>query len=470
MGEGYRRAVGDREVELGGDSPGAKAARQLLLDLGSILRRPAVQPMLGPYVSADLSALQHTGLGFGDSTAIQQQLTVGERVLDSLFRADFEPDWIVAPGGRLDGLTLDTLKLGNRGDMTLFAPGSLRNVPDPAEPGCPESSPSWLCPILTRTEEGATRGYVVDEGLTDSLAALAKPGGDRLDLQKVLAETATIWAELPGRSGRIVHATTPAGWKPKPSVIRLLVEHLATAPWLASVTPQEGLTGLQPPTSRTIVEQLRIPAAEQEALLVLDPAGAHDTIESFSTLRPPGNVLERLRRNVLVSQSSLWWSGRNRAPQGQSYAEAAQDEANHAMSQVRIGAASRITLTSQKGKIKLEVFNDGPYDVEVGITLISPQLNLDKHFVETIPAGKQVPLQVQASAETSGTYQVVARIEAPDGYVIPESETDIFVRSTQFNRIALGLTIGALAFLVFFYLYLAVRRRRTRLGQGASAA
>jgi hypothetical protein len=36
----------------------------------------------------------------------------------------------------------------------------------------------------------------------------------------------------------------------------------------------------------------------------------------------------------------------------------------------------------------------------------------------------------------------------------------ITIRSTAFNRVALGITFGALAFLIFFYMFRVLRRRR----------
>ena len=42
------------------------------------------------------------------------------------------------------------------------------------------------------------------------------------------------------------------------------------------------------------------------------------------------------------------------------------------------------------------------------------------------------------------------------------------MRSTEFNEVALGLTFGALAFLVLFYVTRAVRGRRERAREGSA--
>ena len=472
MREGYRRVAGGATTQLSDRSAGAVGAEVLLRRLDSLLARPSVQPMVGPYSFASLPALEGS-FGFPDGTAGQQQLTVGERVLDNVLQTEFEPEWVMAPEGRLDVTSLESLKLGNRGDMTLFAEDSLRSPANPSNAGCPEGSPSFACPVSTRTEGGATTGYVIDGGLEERFEELARPGEDALDLQKLLAETATIWAELPGRSGRVVHVTAPATWRPEPALMEQLFESLATSPWLTTVTPSEGLDGAQPPAARALVERLPASEAQIEAIPALDLGSAHATIESLSAFGAPDSLVDRLRRNVLVSQSSLWWGEAGLLEQGAEYAGGAEDQANDEMRLVRVGAPERITLTSRTGRVKLEVFNDAAYPARVELVLFSAPLNLNERIVKTIPAGKQLPLTIETAAKTSGTFPLSVTVETSDGYAIPGRSTDVLITSTQLNRIALGLTVGALVFLVFFYLSRAIRRRRARPredGAGAPAA
>jgi hypothetical protein len=58
--------------------------------------------------------------------------------------------------------------------------------------------------------------------------------------------------------------------------------------------------------------------------------------------------------------------------------------------------------------------------------------------------------------------------ETPDGGLTFGSVV-VTIRSTEFNRIALGLTFGALAFLILFYTAKAVRRRRRATDATADA-
>jgi hypothetical protein len=70
-------------------------------------------------------------------------------------------------------------------------------------------------------------------------------------------------------------------------------------------------------------------------------------------------------------------------------------------------------------------------------------------------------LTVDVAAQSSGIFPLVVTVETPDGTFI--TDKTIEVRSTEFNEIALGLTFGALAFLILFYITRAIRGRRSRV-------
>jgi hypothetical protein len=66
---------------------------------------------------------------------------------------------------------------------------------------------------------------------------------------------------------------------------------------------------------------------------------------------------------------------------------------------------------------------------------------------------------VDIRAGSSGIFPLEVAVETPDGsYEI--DKRSITVRSTEFNQVALLITLGALGFLVFFFLLRGIRRRR----------
>lgn len=457
MQNGYRRTGDAGTEQVGAGAPGAKNAAAVLDRLGSLLMLDDVQPLLVPYSFADLPSAERSGPGLSPS---QTQLGVGEQVLDKALGYDFGQRWLLPPGGRIDTGTLQELQLGNAAGRLFFSGRSLQGSPELSGEGCTEPFASFTCPVRTSTKVGTASGFVADKGLQQRLADLGRqPGLDRLALQALLAETATIWAELPGRSARVVQATIPPLWHPPPGSMNRLLEAFAAAPWLEMVTPAQGLR-MGSPSHQSTVPSLGNASDQPGADFATKVEEAHTTLQSFSSLEPPEAIVERLGRNLLVAQSMMWWGDDTLQAKGLTYATEAAREAYGEMAKVRLGAPDRITLTSREGQIRLEAFNDAAYPVKVRITFAAPKLSIEESIVRTIPPGKQQPLEVEATAEASGTSSLEVYLQTPDGLALPASPRRIAVTSTQFNRIALGLTFGALAFLVLFYVSRAIIRRR----------
>jgi hypothetical protein len=173
------------------------------------------------------------------------------------------------------------------------------------------------------------------------------------------------------------------------------------------------------------------------------------------------NLIQRLRRDVLVSQSALWWGDDPaRLQRGATFAADAQQEAESELAKISIAGRTNITLASRNGTLPLVLQNGTDYPVTLEIKLESPDRDLvlsDRSISQTFPPGA-TPLPVQASARSSGGWPVPVRVEASDGYEI--YETSISIRSTEFNEIALAITLGAFIFLVLFSTARGFRRRR----------
>jgi hypothetical protein len=73
---------------------------------------------------------------------------------------------------------------------------------------------------------------------------------------------------------------------------------------------------------------------------------------------------------------------------------------------------------------------------------------------------------VSAEAQASGTFPIEVRVETEDGHAL--TVESVQVRSTEFNVVALAITLGAVLFLILFYVTKAIRRRRRREPASAS--
>ena len=450
MSDGYRRG----DEQLSASSPEAERAGDFIERLGQLLNRDGVQPLLVPYANPDLPSLAASAV----DDHVGTQITLGETILSDVL--DVEPGraWIYPPGGRTNSESLELMQLSsNAGAKTFFSGSSLVEEANPLLAGCPIEGLSATCPVSVSTQAGETLGYQADPGLQDRLGALVRDDDDRLNLQRFFTETAMIREEQPGRTDRIVHANLPSLWHPSPGMIRTLYRGLASAPWIKTVTPEEGLELEIDRTDRRIADNA---ATVSNGLAPFDYAAIERTesiIESFNSVGPPAPMYQRLLRNYLVAESRNWWVDDALAAQGLAYAGASAEEARAEMDKVSIEVSERITLTSRAEDIPVRVLNDAGYPVRVRFQLDSPRLRFEEEQVRTFETGR-TPLTIPVRTDTSGFFPVTMSLVTPDGSeVIAESQPT--VRSTEFNNVALTITLGALFFLIAFYLLRWYRRR-----------
>lgn len=462
LAAGYEREDGS---EVSRDSPRARAAAAQLETLRHALGQEGVQSLLLPYSFPDLPTLT--------PPEILQQLSEGQSVFGEVLNRKVSSDWLFPPGGRLDVDTLEALQLtgGYARHIGLVASGSAVPMEDPELSGCPDEPYTFACPVSLKTSQGTSTGYLSDPGLEDRLTPLAQPhGNDRLALQQFFAETSMIREEQPGRVGRVIQATIPSTWHPNPRLSRVLFRGLQNAPWLKSLTPQEGLQGPIEPFPRALVQtetpvstdlptgfyETTLPAAEQVVL-------SYKQVAASDTER-----LRRLEQNLLVAESRSLWRDSATAV---SFVTSSQQEAKDVMSKIKIIGVDDVTLTSSGGKFQLVLANGTGTPVTVSVELDAPQLEVDPDLLDKLSAtyapGNH-PLTISATARSSGSFPLAVRIQSKDGY--PIVEKDIQIRSTAFNRIALSITVGALLFLILFYLLRALRRSRSKDDPGADAA
>lgn len=458
MADGYTRRTpeGDEE-DVPRDAPTAQAASEAVEQLSDLLDTHGVQPLLVPYSFPDLPSLAHT-----DSVSpgpIARQLTVAEEVLGTLdlSKAGFTRRWVYPPAGRMDVRALTELRAlsAQTGTRTFFSDASLVAPADPTVAGCPAAFATFACPVSV----AGTEGYVADPGLQERFIALAETGDDRLDLQRLIAETAMIREELPGTTARVVQATMPSLWHPRPRLARLLFRAFARAPWLRTLTPNQGLSKTAEPVERQPVSLIPdLPRAPDPGYFD-ELAEAESVVDDLRDVGAPEGLVTRLDRDILVAYGRAWWTDPVLAEAGTDFAGFARAEAEEHLGRIAIHAAPEITMTSRSTDVQFLVSNENPYPVRLDVDLQSPNLVVDDLRIPAeFPPEATTPVQASIAAKTSGIFQVSLTATTPAGSEV--DELVISVRSTELNQIALILTLSALAFLVSFYAYRWIRRRR----------
>jgi hypothetical protein len=470
LSNGYAEESSDKVEQIGPHTRTARAAAAFLHSFRSLVASRRVQTMLMPYSVPDLPSLDR----IFDLEHLARQLKAGQDVLQSTIGA--HAGWLFPPAGRLDAPTLDDLRLAGAATHTIVSEAALQPPADPASGGCPSTFATFACPIRIRSENSSSVGFQSDTGLQKRLGELQRPGDDRLDLQRFLAETSMIQAETPGVSGRLVEATAPPLWHPNATVAASFFRDLAQAPWLQTLTPQAGLRrGHGPVTKHLVASASRLQTEPAQsyfsAISAAEALVEHYATTLSDTTRTPA-LLDRLRQDVLVAQSRLWWANSSTLQEGAAYASVARVQATSELDKVSIGGVNEISMTSQRAQIPFVLSSRADHPVTINVDLFSPKLGFNRSELKGIVVqhGTQ-QIAVQATAQASGIFPVEVTVETPDGYVL--ARKSIQVRSTNFNQIALGLTVGALVFLIGFSVWGLVKKRRDREAspnQGASTA
>lgn len=461
LSDGYRRAGAEAPVSVAEDESLPSNAADILATLRGVAQEDGLQSLLVPYSFPDIPTLARHA-----PDRLELELEEGLEVLDETMGAEPAPGWVFAPAGRLGAQSLEELRFEDASiaEHTLFEPDSFELPVTVAPPGCPEAFASFTCPVSVRTSVGPTTGLVADQGLQDRFVDLVQREGGRLELQNFFAETATIRQELPSVEGRVVQVTVPSMWHPSPALIEELLAGLRDAPWLHTVTPGEAVELAEPePRNDTFVEIFPPLPGDPGDALFADIEETTGFIDDFRRMGPPEPLIERLRRNTLVAESRIWWAGTALAAAGRDYLASSESIVRDEIGKVTIAGPDEINLTSQKGEIPLVVANGTGFPTTVRIAMLSPERDLvlepEELPAQRIEAGESFQFTVEASARASGIFQMEVVVDTPRGE-LEIAARSITIRSTAFNLVALGLTVGALVFLVVFYVMRLLRRRR----------
>jgi hypothetical protein len=479
MADGYRRVGPEDTSEVAGDEAGAADADAFLQALRDVLANSNVQPLFVPYAGPDLPAITEK-LPLDDNLAahFQQGVAVlrSTEQLGEVVAGRFDPSWLYPAAGRLDAGALEALQSLSPTDArfkTFFSPDSLDQPADAPPPGCPRSFTSFTCAIQTDTPEPAF-GFVADAGLQERVEALGEADGRALALQRFVAETAMIREELPSSARRVAHVALPDAWRPPAGLMRRLLSGLARAPWLNPVKPSQALRTSGEPKPKDIVDAAARSANEPTDDFYTDLLGAARVLDYFFAVEPPPSLAQALLRDSLAAQSRAWWQDSTALQRGRSFATESAQAARAHLDRIRIGGRQSLTLTSRQQPIPLVLFNGNDFEVDVEVHLNAfGQLDFHREptFDVTDMQPGNHPIVVEATARSSGRIPLSVCVAPPerDCAAEPIATAEIAINSTDFNKIALGVTLGALAFLVAFYALRALRRRN-RPGDGSSGA
>jgi hypothetical protein len=282
-----------------------------------------------------------------------------------------------------------------------------------------------------------------DEGV--AAMAAASQSDPQLAAHVTLGELAAIWLELPGTADRGAAVLFSERTQLPPSFLTTFASLIRSSPWLRPVTASR-MASIVTQQPRQVLPPRSYPA--------LDPAyvgqllAARGSLAQFrQSAQGAETLVGQLENDLLLSESGTFLS----APQlGLEFIQAVSRAMRDTYSRVNI-TTSLVTLTSRSGVIPVTVGNRSNYPIEARLRLVADRRlafvdGNDRSVV--LSRGSEV-FTFRVRAQTTGRFPIKVQVQTsdgPDGQTI--SETDMVVRSTAYNRVALFLTIGAAVFLM----------------------
>ena len=427
MSDGYERTDGTQVPE---GSSAATDADALLRSLRETVEVPVVQVVALPFSGPTVPSLLSSGLT-GDLAAQEAR---GIDTVRAVLGVD-PVSTVARPAvGALDDEAVAALAA--LGATTILGDaGTVERPPQPNEFAPP--------PTASLAVGGQAIALVLPDPGTQALLATTGFLDDPVRAaQATLGELAVIWREQPVPSSpRGVAVSLPSGLPAR--FWGALLGRLATAPFLSPTGAEELVAQIPPPvapSSLTAPSTARFTPAYAEAI----KRERRDLLAFRSMLVRPSPIPDRLARNLLYAESAqylgdelagrAWIDQVNRITEG-IFARAVPDT-----SQV-------FTFTSETGTIPLLMGEPAVLALRFTLQLRSNRFRFpggDQQSVTLTEPNQIVTFDATALATGQGTIQVIVR--APSGR--PIGQTQMTVRSTSVNHIAVAVTVVAALVLV----------------------
>ncbi len=431
MRDGYRVEVGGATREVDAGEGGAGRAVEVLGTLRELVASPAVRVSAMPYAAAEVPSLLAGGL----ARDLDVQLDRGRELVRSLLAIEPDPTVLRPPGGAIDEGALEDLAARGVGAL-LLDPGAAEQPPQPLGFAPP--------PTVRIGPHGELTALLPDPSVAALLASASVTEDPVLAVHAVLGELAAIWQEQPGLA-RGVALLWPETFAPPGRFSEVFVAGIADAPWLAPVGVHDLLTTFPPSETTPLVAPT--PRTFPPAY-VADLKQARRRVEvARSMLVDPSEEPDRLEDLLLLAESGAFLGD---PLAGAAFIRAAGEPAAAVLGAVRIGRGQVVTLASQSGAtLPIRVANAA--DQPLRVTVFLPDTYLVRALRREVvlePDAEQT-LTFQADLKTTGRFRVTVQVLAPAGRVI--DETEVIVRSTAYNRIALLITLAAAVVLVLVW-------------------
>jgi hypothetical protein len=311
-------------------------------------------------------------------------------------------------------------------------------------------------PVLVRRSASRTTtlALIADSGLGAHLSNDASPV---LAAHHLLADLATIYFDSPGRFRSIV-VNPPAAWRANAAVLAPLLAGLASSPILGAAPVDRLFT----PASAKATPRTRV---------LLNPAAASAPPSGFASLRRTVTSLE----SVMAESPDVAQSFTDRLLIAESASFDTAERKAYVASLTRAVAAERhqfvlpaggsLTLTARRGAIPVTVRSTADYPAHVLLQVASDRLKFPGGSNRLITLSHRNTTQrFTVQSLGSGAFPLRILLKSPDGHVVL-GQSRLTIRSTNASGVGIGLSLGALLFLLIWWV---AHHRRLRANRNAA--
>jgi hypothetical protein len=282
-----------------------------------------------------------------------------------------------------------------------------------------------------------------------------------LKAQRVIAALAEIAYELPAVRRGIV-LSTPSNWNPDVEAMTALVEGISNFPLVAPVKLDELFTRI----SSEQIDDIDVERRLQPSTPPAAPLSSGELAAAANRLRAYEAVVGRDDPIIVKGKHALVTAASTAASRPQALADIADiDRAVADFTSAVTVDAKRVTLTARRASVPISFENNlvPPRRVQVRVHFDSPKLLFPdgRDQVITLEPGRNT-VEFMVEARASGTFPMEISLSSADGQLDFGAPVRVSVRSAVFGRLAVFLTIGALAFLALWWGNHFRRTRRAR--------
>jgi hypothetical protein len=448
MADGYRELSGGQVRTVGPGTGGAADAARVLATLQRVVARPQVEVVALPFGDARVPSLLRSGL----EPDVDRLLATGRDVVTSVLGVTATQTVFRPPAGQIEPAS--AAALAERGiQVVLVDPETI-----PLDPTLPFAPPAGSARSMVRLpEEGELTAITPDPGVPRVVNAV--PDDPRLAAQVALGELAAIWLEFPGTPDRGASLMFSEAALYPPAFHVAFASLVADSPWLVPVTAAAMAQGAPDAPQADLPQRSVRPISPD---LVGSLLRAKRSLSRFArTAQGADDVAARLSSNLLTAEGAVALASPGLALDYVDFVERTIDATYR---QVRPPSGPPLTLVSRNVTLPLRFANDSPFDFRVSVRVIADrrlQFPRGSSRELVLPGGEVTLVRVPVQALGTGRFPVKVQVLTAGGSPVVLAETELIVRSTAYNRIALFLTIGAAVFLLAWWGRRFLPRRRS---------